>query len=209
MFAAVDAGLNMVDMHWAMKCREEDLAQRALDNKRREIDDARRKVDEKAQQLKGISHMSTLIGGFAMIVLVEIQIAEDIDATLLAAFAGTTALVVGTMLVAMLNCTMILTVIMEYDVVTEEVPFEEFWNKHIKEHFDFSLNVFCTGTPLFITTLGFVGWVAYWQVSHRAIAASIVTCIAVVSLVYWFGYIKSRWFDYLTKGKQNKTGSYL
>jgi len=106
MFAPFAAGMEVADMAWEVKCREEDMAQRALENERRAIDDARRAVDEKAQQLKGISHLSALVAGFAMVVLVEIQINPNISPVLLAIFGCTTALVVGTMLIAMLNCTM-------------------------------------------------------------------------------------------------------
>lgn len=35
------------DMAWEIKCRQEDMRQRAIDNERRLIDDARRNVDEK------------------------------------------------------------------------------------------------------------------------------------------------------------------
>ena len=79
------------------------MLQRALENERRAIDDARRSVDEKAQQLKGLSHLSALLGGFAMVVLVEIQIADNINPVLLAVFGMTTAMVVGCMLIAMLS----------------------------------------------------------------------------------------------------------
>mmetsp|Transcript_77855 Transcript_77855/g.223553 ORF Transcript_77855/g.223553 Transcript_77855/m.223553 type:complete len:80 (+) Transcript_77855:225-464(+) len=75
------------------------MRQRHIDNIRRSIDDARRSVDEKyelqcacvasphpsrnttpgrAQQLKAISHLSALIAGFAMIVMVEIQLPDNL-----------------------------------------------------------------------------------------------------------------------------------
>jgi len=79
---------------------QEDMRQRHIDNIRRSIDDARRSVDEKyelqcacgvasphpspnttprrAQQLKAISHLSALIAGFAMIVMVEIQLPDNL-----------------------------------------------------------------------------------------------------------------------------------
>ena len=42
------AGIEMADMAWEVKCREEDMKQRTLENTRHAIDDARRAVDEKA-----------------------------------------------------------------------------------------------------------------------------------------------------------------
>jgi len=53
MLAPFTAGLEVADMAWEVKCREEDMRQRSLENERRSIDDARRSVDEKSQQLKG------------------------------------------------------------------------------------------------------------------------------------------------------------
>ena len=48
------------DLTWELRCREEDMKQRALENERRAIDDARRSVDEKAQQLKALANLSAL-----------------------------------------------------------------------------------------------------------------------------------------------------
>ena len=162
MFTAgmLGAGMEVADMAWEVKCREEDMAQRALENERRAIDDARRAVDEKAQQLKGISHLSALVAGFAMVVLVEIQIDPRISPYLLAIFGLTTSLVVGTMLIAMLNCTLMLVAILRYNCVTREVPFADFWRMRCEEDFTFSLKAFCLGVPLFMCTLAELGWVA-------------------------------------------------
>ena len=62
------------DIAWQVKCRQEDMQQRAIDNERRSIDDARRSVDEKAEMLRAVSHLSALIAGFAMVVMVETQV---------------------------------------------------------------------------------------------------------------------------------------
>ena len=91
-------------MAWSMKCRQEDLLQRSLNNERRAIDDARRFVDEKAEQLKAVSHLSALIAGFAMVVMVEIQLPDHISFALLLTYGASGAGVVGLMLLAMLNC---------------------------------------------------------------------------------------------------------
>lgn len=133
------------------------MKQRALENERRAIDDARRlvceilslipfrspshppspppprSVDEKAQQLKAISHLSALIAGFAMVVIVEIQIDDDLNPVLLCIFGFTTATVVGCMLVSMLNCTMMLVAILRYNCVLREVPFQDFWKMRCEE----------------------------------------------------------------------------
>ena len=71
MLAPFSAGLEVADMAWEVKCREEDMKQRSLSNERRLIDDARRSVDVHAEQLKAVSHLSALIAGFAMVVMVS------------------------------------------------------------------------------------------------------------------------------------------
>lgn len=69
--SSFSTGMDVADMAWEVRCREEDMRQRALDNTRRLIDDARRAVDEKTEQLKAVSSLSALIAGFGMVVLVE------------------------------------------------------------------------------------------------------------------------------------------
>ena len=63
--------LQGADIAWSVKCRQEDMRQRAINNERRLIDDARRSVDVHAEQLKAVSHLSALIAGFAMVVMVS------------------------------------------------------------------------------------------------------------------------------------------
>ena len=103
--SAMSSGLDMADMAWEMQCRQEDMRQRA-------IDDARRAVDEKAEQLKAISHQSALIAGFAMVVMVEASLTPDLHPVLLVLFGATSAATVGLMLMAMLNCTLMLVAIL-------------------------------------------------------------------------------------------------
>jgi len=51
-------------------------------------------VEEKTQQLKAISSLSALIAGFAMVVLVELSVPNEINPYLLIAFSLSTGLVV-------------------------------------------------------------------------------------------------------------------
>lgn len=90
---AITAGMDMADIGWEMKCREEDLKQRALENERRSIDDARRSVDEKAEQLKALGQQSALIAGFAMVVMVEASIPEDLNEILLVLYGASASMV--------------------------------------------------------------------------------------------------------------------
>ena len=92
----------MADMAWEVKCREEDMKQRKLENERHAIEDARRSVDEKAQQLKVLANQSALFAGFSMVVLVETTIPPNVNVVLLTIFGGATACVIALMLVSSL-----------------------------------------------------------------------------------------------------------
>src|SRR6056300_1082606 len=136
-FAA--AGMEMADMAWEVKCREEDMKQRALENERHAIDDARRSVDEKAQQLKVLANQSALIAGFSMVVLVESNIPDNINSVLLTLFGGVTAITIALMLVSTLNSTYILVAILRYDCVERSVPFDVFWRRRCETDWKLAL----------------------------------------------------------------------
>eukprot|EP00591_Stephanopyxis_turris_P001115 CAMPEP_0195522248 /NCGR_PEP_ID=MMETSP0794_2-20130614/20197_1 /TAXON_ID=515487 /ORGANISM="Stephanopyxis turris, Strain CCMP 815" /LENGTH=201 /DNA_ID=CAMNT_0040651955 /DNA_START=335 /DNA_END=940 /DNA_ORIENTATION=+ len=186
-------------MAWEMKCREEDMAQRALENERRAIDDARRSVDEKSQQLKTISHQSAFIAGFSMVVMVEISIPSDLNSVLMIIFAVTNSSVVAIMLIAMLNATWTLVAILRYDCVKREVPFNEFWRKRCESDFIFALKAFSYGVPLFMCVLAQIGWVIFWGHEAWSVASSLVSAIAVCTIVMWFAHTDRKWSEFLMK----------
>mmetsp|Transcript_8245 Transcript_8245/g.17581 ORF Transcript_8245/g.17581 Transcript_8245/m.17581 type:complete len:261 (-) Transcript_8245:141-923(-) len=191
------AGMEMADMAWEVKCREEDMKQRALENERHAIDDARRSVDEKAQQLQVLANQSALIAGFSMVVLVESSIPEDIDGVILTLFGGFTACVIALMLVSTLNATYVLVAILRYDCVNREVPFDVFWRKRCEPDWKLALRTFSYGIPLFMITVSLVAWVSFWNHKSVFYSASVVTAISVMGLVYWFGNTKRKWGDFL------------
>jgi len=119
--------VDLLDIGWEIKCREEDLKQRALENERRAIDDARRSVDEKAEQLKALGQQSALIAGFAMVSMVEASIPEDLHPLLIVLYGATASITVGIMLLSMLSSTFILVAILRYDCVNRDISFHDFW----------------------------------------------------------------------------------
>ena len=189
--------MEMADMTWEMKCRVEDLKQRTLENERRAIDDARRFVDEKAQQLKALAHQAALIAGFSMVVMVEVTIPEDIHPALLGIFGCTTASVVALMLIATLNCTLMLVAILRYDCIRREVAFTEFWRKRCESDFNFAIKAFGCGVPLFMGVLAQVGWVVFWNHPARSYTAPLVSSIAIAVMVIWFAHTERKWTDFL------------
>mmetsp|Transcript_25355 Transcript_25355/g.31242 ORF Transcript_25355/g.31242 Transcript_25355/m.31242 type:complete len:207 (+) Transcript_25355:172-792(+) len=192
--------INLADMSWQNKCREEDMTQRALENERRAIDDTRRLVDEKAQQLKSLAHQSALVAGFCMISLVETQIPTDINLVLLIAFSCCSALVVCLMLLSMLNATFILVAILRYDTVKREIPFSKFWRMRCEDDWKFALQCFALGVPLFMIVLALIGWVIFWENENLAgwiAASSCISIIAILTVVYYLFYIERKWKDWL------------
>ena len=209
---SLTAGMDMADMAWEVKCREEDMKQLALENERRAIDDTRRSVDEKAQQLQTISHQSALIAGFSMVVLVEAQIPPDLNPVLLVTFGCTASSVVSLMLISLLNTTYMLVAILRYDTVNREVPFKEFWRKRCESDWKFALRAFGYGVPLFMVLLAQVGWVVFWEHQSASIYAScLVSFIAIVTVLIFIARTEKKWSDWLTKSdmtlKKAPTGS--
>ena len=99
------------------KWRREDIEQRILENARwvwlRHAEKNRRDVEEKSEQLKSISNLSALIGGFAVVAFVELQFSDPNETPernegLIVAYAATTALVVALMLNSMVLCSFML-----------------------------------------------------------------------------------------------------
>lgn len=189
------------DMAWEVKCRQEDMRQRAIENERRLIDNARRDVDEKAEQLKAISHLSALIGGFAMVVMVEITMPSNINFALLVIYGLTSSSVVGLMLLAVLNSTMILIAILKYDCINRPIPFKEFWQTRCESDWRFAYKCFSSGVPLFMVVLSQIGWLVFAQyrdrhfygLSYRDTPAAIVTLVASACLLMWYVHTKAKW----------------
>ena len=187
----------MADMAWEVKCREEDMKQRALENERHAIDDARRSVDEKAEQLKVLANQSALFAGFSMVVLVESSIPEDLNGILLTVFGGTTACVIALMLISSLNATYILVAILRYDCVNRDVPFDEFWRKRCEPDWKLALRSFSFGVPLFMMVVALVAWVSFWESQSLYLSASVVTAIVVMVTIFWFGSTQRKWTGFL------------
>lgn len=194
------AGKDIADMAWEVKCREEDMKQRALENERKAIDDTRRAVDEKAQQLKTLSHQSALIAGFSMIALVEIEIPKDLNPIVVITFGCTSAITVCSCLFCMLQATFMLVAIFRYDVVTREVPFSLFWCRRCESDWYIALRAFGLGVPLFMVSLAQTGWIVFWNISDdvsRIISSICVSVIGLLTVIVYLGHPYRKWIDWL------------
>jgi len=70
--------------------------------------------------------------------MIQFQNLNTVQITL---FGATSAGVVGLMLLAMLNCTMVLIAILKYDCIRREQTFENFWGRRCEE--DWATAYFC------------------------------------------------------------------
>jgi hypothetical protein len=155
------------------------------------IDNTRRKVDEKSQQLKSIAHLSALIAGFSMVSMVEVSIPEDTSQAVLVMFGGACATCVALMLVAMLNCTLILVGILRFDPLNEPPEaFDEFWRKRCEDDWHLSFKAFTFGVPCFIVNLMLLGWIVF---NKSRAAATLVTVIAMMTSFFWIFHIQQKW----------------
>ena len=195
----------MADMAWEVKCREEDMKQRTLENTRHAIDDARRAVDEKAEQLRVLANQSALIAGFSMVAFVEINISPSVNGVLLTLFGATVSSVIALMLVSTLNATYMLVAVLRYDCVNREVPFNEFWVKRCERDWRTALRAFSCGIPLFMIVVALVAWVVFWEHNCLYYAASIVTGISVTLTVFWFTSTERKWRDFLLSSQAKIT----
>lgn len=93
-FELVNLGNEAVTIEWRIKHREADMCHRGLLTARRNIDDARRLLDDKAEQLKAVGELATMMAFFAVSALCEITIPERTDSTVILLFGLFCAVVV-------------------------------------------------------------------------------------------------------------------
>ena len=72
-FELVNLGSEAVTIEWRIKHREIDMAHRGVLTARRHTDDARRLMDDKAEQLKAVGQLATMMAFFAVSAFCEIR----------------------------------------------------------------------------------------------------------------------------------------
>lgn len=151
-----------------IKWRIEDLRQRALDNRRREI-------DEKNEQLRSIANIAALIGGFDMVVLVELNIPPSTPEVLLAFWVLSCSLTICFMTYSFVTTTLMLVGTIkkfeinnagnnsndgnfaQEDVVGHKTRFILFWENSCQADWERSVMAFSFGMASFMWNLVLVG----------------------------------------------------
>ena len=176
------------------KVRKEDLQQRKYVNQRMLIDDARRLVDKKSEKLKSIAEIAALIGGFAMVVLVETSIEEEADSTLLFLFGLFTGLVVCLMFLSLIISALMLVTILNFDaaqsVIDQTLSFSLFWATRCESDFQFAFTCFKSAIPCFMVSLCTLSWIKFKSTPAVSITVSIISFIL---LLVWFCRALPQW----------------
>eukprot|EP00307_Rebecca_sp_RCC1486_P010193 CAMPEP_0119407016 /NCGR_PEP_ID=MMETSP1335-20130426/1104_1 /TAXON_ID=259385 /ORGANISM="Chrysoculter rhomboideus, Strain RCC1486" /LENGTH=178 /DNA_ID=CAMNT_0007431109 /DNA_START=156 /DNA_END=689 /DNA_ORIENTATION=+ len=149
-----------------------------------------RLVDEKVQQLKAISNLSALIGGFAMVSIVELNIGPDHPQWLMFAFGTMAATVIALMMFSMVLCSLIMVYILNYRTVHLK-PFDQIaWNSRCEADWRRAFSAFKSGVPCFLLNLALLAWV---QFQDYVAAAAAITAIALAAVFVWLWYVKQKW----------------
>lgn len=224
--AVVDAVFGSYDLRNAKQWRDDDLKHRAQEiqwhnddlrrqhewratdlereKRLRKLENERRITDARSEQLSAISNLSALLGGFAVVAMVEINLPDTIDDILLAFFGCVSALVVVLMLLCMVMCTLLLLAITRYsahsleqdlralrlDQLQDESPFYSWWLQKCEADWLRAYFFFRSGVSLFLIDLGILSWVQF----DRSIITSIgVSSIALLGFLYWQLHMTSKW----------------
>lgn len=224
--AVVDAVFGSYDLRNAKQWRDDDLSHRAqeiqwhndairrehewraMDLERekrlRKLENERRMTDARSEQLSAISNLSALLGGFAVVAMVEINLSPDINEVLLGFFGCASALVVILMILCMVMCTLLLLAITRYAGHTLELelrhmplesmdstsPFYNWWLQKCEADWLRAYFFFRSGVSLFLFDLALLAFVQFDQSLGTA------TGIAVLSLIgflYWHLHMTSKW----------------
>ena len=181
-----------------MEYRADEKLHRTWEKDCRRMDLVRRQIDGKIQQLKNLANVSALIGGFAMIGLVQIVISKTINIALLVLFASSSSIVVCLMLFTVLNSTLMLINVIDFDYAggmkgCDFYNFNEFWECHCRSDFELCKRAFKLGCPTFLVTLAETGFVVYAPHASVLVVGSVQAAISLAALVIWYRHVDSKW----------------
>lgn len=179
-----------------------------------------RLVDEKVQQLKAISNLSALIGGFAMVSIVELNIGPDTPQILMFAFGTMAATVIALMMFSMVTgqmrshrslpgrrspqcarapsatpapqvlCSLIMVYILNYRTTHHRAFDIIAWNSRCEADWRRAFSAFKTGVPCFLLNLALLAWVQFQLYQPAAIS---ITVISLAAVFIWLWYVNVKW----------------
>jgi len=169
----------------------------------READDlaeARTLVDSKAEQLKTISELAALVGGFAIAVMVNTSIDPSLNPFVVLVFGLADTLTVTCNLISLIYNSFILVAVLNFDCAQSVKPgaatFESFWAHRCEKDWLFAFGAFKTSIPCFICLLGTLGWVEFFYSPMTAIS---ISAVATLTGLIWLFKVYLSWGSYTTR----------
>lgn len=165
------------------KWREEDIHYRSLLNKQFMITQKDRLVDLRSLGLSTISNHSALMGGFTIVMFVELSVPPDVPEILIAFYGAVSALVCCMFSLTMIQTMLVLTAVTQRSQMMEDIKqFNTFWVNRCDEKWRQTFRWFSYGVPLFLLDIALVGWVKFYNNPTTAIT---ITVIVVLAIVIW------------------------
>ncbi|EQC34217.1 hypothetical protein SDRG_08420 [Saprolegnia diclina VS20] len=226
MNAVVGAMMGSYDLQNAQRWRTEDMEHRKQEIQWREddvkrqhawrlediererrlqkLENERRVTDARSEQLSAVSNLSALLGGFAMVANVEINLPDDVAWSVMFLYGTVSASVILCMLCCMLMCTLLLLAItryasldlendlrlLDFEQLDVESPFYVWWLKRCEKDWQLAYGFFRVGIFLFLWTVALVGWVQFERTIYAGIGMS---TISFLSFVFWQVRMESKW----------------
>ena len=172
-----------------LKLHNENIEYRKLELKRLQIND-------KTEQMKTISEIAALLAGFAVMVLVEIQVSDNAPNAIVATFCCTSAITVCLLCLSFMTCALMLVgVLKASELEHNRMSFQQFWVLRCEEDWMRALLLFSIGVPMFMVNLSLAGWIKYWEYFPGAIS---ISSICGLALIVWV-QLHLKWGSYLSK----------
>ncbi|CAK4720124.1 unnamed protein product, partial [Aphanomyces euteiches] len=194
------------DLKREQEWREQDVRRIKIQAK---LENERRQADTRSEQLSAVSSLGALLGGFALVSIINVNLPTNINLDLLWVYGVVSALCICCMVISSVTFTVLLVAItrytaheLDYDVrrmhdddIDFESPFYTWWLKKCETDWMLGYRLFRLGVSLFLVELGVVSWVQYsnWQATSISIST-----VAVLGLLIWQFRILSKW-RYLMK----------
>ncbi|RHY55841.1 hypothetical protein DYB38_003907 [Aphanomyces astaci] len=189
----------------------------------KKLSNEQRQADTRAEHLSAISEISAELSGFALVSIINVNLPDDIDLTLLWVYGVTSALTICCMVLSLLVCTFLMMAVTRYcahdlEFVVKRLddedidrihPFERWWVSRCEVDWQLSYFLFRTGmktihkvvhcTEIHVLVVGVtlflleLAIVSWVQYSHYHVASISITFVSFVGLLVWHSRIWSKW----------------
>ena len=180
--------------------RRIDLEHRERLNSRFAIETSKKEVDGKAEQLKAIAEIATVLAGFTIASLVNIDF-NDTNTILLCVYSVCAALTICFLIFAAVTSSYLLISVYKYDVYKTNIErFDQYWANYCEEDWKSCFMYLVLGVLLFVMVLIELSWIT--SANHRTgvIISSIVTVAVSLGTFLWYTNIYFKWSEFLQEG---------